>query len=104
MSSDGGSFGSAGLYVGTDWQGGGGPHPGRPPILSAHADSPPILSIDAGHAAMSVSITPMKRMGDEAVAFARELAQQAALFAADCERLHAEQHGRAHDDGQQTAD
>ena len=37
------------------------------------------------------------------MAFARELARQAALFAADCERLHAAQHGQAHDEGQQDA-
>ena len=79
MSSGGGSFGSAGLYVGTDWA----------VRCSTYPDSTPILSIDAGHAAMSVSITPMKQMGDEAVAFAREFARQAALFAAECERLHA---------------
>ncbi len=91
MSSDGGSFGSAGLYVGTDWA----------VRCSTYPDSTPILSIDAGHAAMSVSITPMKRMGDEAVAFATELAQQAARFAAECERLHAAQH--AQDIGQQDA-
>src|ERR1017187_6004445 len=94
MSSDGGSFGSTGLYVGTDWQG----------RCSTYPHSTPILSIDAGRTTLSVSITPMKRMGEEAVAFAREFARQATLFAADCERLHAEQHGQAHDEGQQTAD
>src|ERR1022692_4294997 len=93
MSSDGGSFGSAGLYVGTDWQ----------VRWSTYPASTPILSIDAGRTTLRVSITPLKRMGDEAVAFARELARQAALFAADCERLHAAQHGQAHDEGQQDA-
>ena len=91
MSSDGSSFGSAGLYVGTGWQ----------VRCSTYPASTPILTIDAARTAMSVSITPMKRMGDEAVAFARELAQQAALFAADCERLYAAQH--AQDTGQQDA-
>jgi|ERR1017187_483264 hypothetical protein len=79
MSSEGSSFGSAGLYVGTDWQ----------VRCSTYPASTPILSIDAGRSAMSVSITPMKQISDEAVAFARELARQAALFAAECERLHA---------------
>ena len=79
MSGDGSSFGSAGLYVGTDWQ----------VRCSTYPASTPILTIDAGRSAMSVSITPMKQMGDEAVAFARELARQATLFAAECERLHA---------------
>jgi hypothetical protein len=93
MSSDGSSFGSAGLYVGTDWQ----------VRCSTYPDSTPILSIDAGRTVMSVSITPLKQMGDEAVAFARELARQAARFAADCERLHAAQHGQVCETGQQAA-
>ena len=94
MSSDGSSFGSAGRSVRTDWQ----------VRCSTYPDSTPILSIDAGRTVMSVSITPLKQMGDEAVAFARELARQAALFAADCERLHAEQHGQACETDQQAAD
>ena len=94
MSSDGSSFGSAGLYVGTDWQ----------VRCSTYPDSTPILSIDAGRTVMSVSITPLKQMGDEAVAFARALARHAALFAADCERLHAEQHGQACGEGHPPAD
>jgi hypothetical protein len=85
MSSEGSSFGSAGLYVGTDWQ----------VQCSTYPASTPILTIDAGRSAMSVSITPMKRIGAEAVAFARELARQAALFAAECERLHAAQQDQA---------
>ena len=71
---------------------------------STYPQSTPILTIDAGRAAMSVSITPMKRIGDEAVAFARELARQAALFAAECERLHAAQRGQARETDQQDAD
>ena len=54
MSGDGSSFGSAGLYVGTDWQ----------VRCSTYLASTPILTIGAGRAAMSVSITPMKRIGD----------------------------------------
>jgi hypothetical protein len=93
MSTESRSFGSGGLYVGTDWQ----------VRCSTYPASTPILSIDAGRSAMSVSITPMKQIGDEAVAFARELARQAAVFAADCERLHAAQHGQAHGEGQPDA-
>jgi hypothetical protein len=78
MSSESSSFGSSGVYVGTDWQ----------VRCSTYPASTPILTIDAGRSAMSVSVTPMKQMSDEAVAFARELARQAALFAAECERLH----------------
>ena len=87
MSSDGSSFGSGGLYVGTDWR----------VRCSTYPGSTPILTIDAGRSAMSVSITPMKRIGNEAVGFAREFARQAALFAAECERLHAAQHAQDQD-------
>jgi hypothetical protein len=79
MSSEGSSFGSAGLYVGTDWQ----------VRCSTYPASTPILTIDAGRSAVSVSVTPMKQMSEKALAFAREFARQAALFAAECERLHA---------------
>jgi len=85
MSTEGSSFGSAGLHVGTDWQ----------VRCSTYPASTPILTIGAGRTAMSVSITPMKQIGEEAVAFARELARQTARFAAECERLHAAQHNQA---------
>ena len=87
MSNDGGSFGSAGLHIGSDWA----------VRCSTYPDTTPILSVDAGRSAMSVSITPMKRIGNEAVGFAREFARQAALFAAECERLHAAQHAQDQD-------
>ena len=82
MSSDGSSFGSASLHVGADWM----------VRCCTYPETTPILSIDAGTTAVSVSIADRQQMSGEAVAFARELARQAARFAADCERLHAAQH------------
>ncbi len=82
MSSDGGSFGSTSVHVGADWH----------VRCSTYPTTTPILSIDAGNAAVSVSIADREHMPAEGLAFARELARQAARFAADCERLHAAQH------------
>ena len=81
MSSDGGSFGISSLHIGTDWA----------VRCCTYPETTPILCIDAGNAALSVSIADGERASAEAVAFARELARQAARFAADCERLHAAQ-------------
>jgi hypothetical protein len=55
----------------------------------------PILSVFAGRLTVSISIADRTAMPAHAVAFARELAAQAAVFAAECERLHAAQHGQA---------
>jgi hypothetical protein len=79
MSSDGGSFGATSLRTGSDWY----------VQCSAYPHEAPILTVDAGP--MSVSISPADRHEVSAgtVAFAGELARQAALFAAECERLHA---------------
>ena len=85
MSSDGSSFGSAGLHIGSDWA----------VRCSTYPDTTPILSVDAGRTTVSVSIAPTKGMTAQGVAFARELARQAARFAADCERLHAAQQNQA---------
>jgi hypothetical protein len=82
VSSGGSSFGTASVHVGADWH----------VRCSTYPATTPILSIDAGNAAVSVSIADRERMPAEAVTFARELARQAARFAADCERLHAAQH------------
>jgi hypothetical protein len=55
----------------------------------------PILSVRAGRLSVNISIADRTAMPAHAVAFARELAAQAAVFAAECERLHAAQHGPA---------
>ncbi len=83
MSSAGGSFSSAGLHVGTDWH----------VQCSTYPDRTPILSVDAGHHAISVCIAGRTVISAEAVAFARELAHEAGRFAAECERLHTAQAG-----------
>ena len=92
-SSHGGSFGRTRLHVGTDWY----------VVCHTYPDTTPILNIDAGATGISVTPASRKLITAEAVAFARALARHAALFAADCERLHAEQHGQAHDEAQQVA-
>jgi len=79
VSSAGGSFGCVSLHVGTDWH----------VQCSTYDTTTPILSIDAGHCGMSVSIAGRTAISPGAVAFARELAREAARFAAECERLHA---------------
>ena len=55
----------------------------------------PILSVYAGRLSVSISIADRTVIPAHAVAFARELAAQAAVFAAECERLHAAQQGQA---------
>ena len=51
----------------------------------------PILTVQAGRLSVSISIADRTVIPAHAVAFARELASQAAAFAAECERLHAAQ-------------
>jgi hypothetical protein len=51
----------------------------------------PILSVRAGRLTVSISIADRTVIPAHAVTFARELASQAAAFAAECERLHAGQ-------------
>lgn len=52
--------------------------------------SSPILDISAGRASVAISFVRKAFDDDTIVRFARELAQQAALFAAEAERLYAE--------------
>ena len=78
MKSSGGSSGHLGIYVGQDWW----------TFLSTYEDHTPILDISCGSMTVAISIADRK-VTDPAVAFARELAAQAAQFAAEVERLHA---------------
>jgi hypothetical protein len=55
-----------------------------------YQDSAPILDIRAGNASVAVSLSG-KGIDEAAVNLARELAQQAQLFATEVERLHAAQ-------------
>ena len=82
MRSGGGSFGQISLHVGQDWW----------TFLNTYDDHSPILDVAAGSTTVTVSIADRK-VDESALEFARELASQAAQFAAEVERLHA-QHGQ----------
>ena len=79
MRSGGGSFGRINLHVGADWH----------TFLSTYDEHSPILDVAAGSTTVTVSIADRK-VDDCALEFARELASQAAGFAAEVERLHAQ--------------
>ena len=79
MSTGGGSFACVGVHVGADWTIGCHTYPGTTPILT----------VGAGPVSVSFSIAARTPVPADGAAFARELARQAARFAADCERLHA---------------
>ena len=76
----GGSFSRIGFQIGTDWQ----------IYCHTYADTTPILDIDAGSSSVAISLRG--RTADKsAVEFARSLADEAAKFAAEVERVHAVQ-------------
>ena len=75
--SGGGSFGQISLHVGQDWW----------TFLNTYDDHSPILDVAAGSTTVTFSIADRKA-SDSALEFARELASQAAQFAAEVERLH----------------
>ena len=79
MRSGGGSFAQIGLHLGQDWW----------TFLSTYDDHSPILDVAAGSTTVTFSIADRK-VDDSAQEFARELASQAAQFAAEVERLHAQ--------------
>ena len=80
MRSGGGSFGRIGLHVGADWW----------TFLNTYDDHSPILDVAAGSTTVTFSIAD-RNIDDSALAFARELASRATQFAAEVERLHAQQ-------------
>jgi hypothetical protein len=82
MKSCGGSSGHVGVYVGQDWW----------THLSTYEDHTPILDISCGSMTVAISVTDRQVTGP-ALEFARELAGQAAKFAAEVERLHARHPG-----------
>ena len=88
MRSGGGSFGRIGLYVGEDWW----------THLSTYDIHTPIFSIDVGSTSVAISIGG-REITTAAVEFGRELASQAARFAAELERLHTQQHPCGDDGG-----
>ena len=79
MRSSGGSFGQISLHIGQDWW----------TFLNTYDDHSPILDVAAGSTTVTVSIAD-RMVDDCALEFARELASQAAGFAAEVERLHAQ--------------
>ena len=81
MRSGGGSMTRIGMHAGEDWW----------TFLSTYPDHTPILDISCGSSTVSVCLSD-RHAGPVAVAFARELAAQAAGFAAEVERLHARDH------------
>jgi tRNA/tmRNA/rRNA uracil-C5-methylase (TrmA/RlmC/RlmD family) len=81
MKSGGGSSAHVGMYVGEDWW----------TFLSTYDDHTPILDVTCGSATVSLSVADRKT-GTAAVEFARDLADKAAKFAAEIERLHAQDH------------
>jgi len=87
MSTSGGSFGTASMHAGTDWA----------VRCSTYPDQLPILSIDAGNFGVTITVAGRSEPGPGGAAFARELAAQAARFAAECERIHAASSGSAPD-------
>lgn len=80
MSGDNGTICSVGLYVGADsWV-----------TCHHYGDKTPILVIDAAGISASISVKG-RDASESALQFARALAHHAQAFAADVERLHAEQ-------------
>ncbi len=79
MRSGGGSFARINLHVGADWH----------TFLSTYDEHSPILDVAAGSTTVTFSIADRKA-DESALEFARELASQAAQFAAEVERLHAQ--------------
>jgi len=77
--SGGGSFARINLHVGGDWW----------TFLSTYDEHSPILDVAAGSTTVTFSIADRKA-DDSALEFVRELASQAAQFAAEVERLHAQ--------------
>ena len=80
MRSGGGSFAQISLHVGADWW----------TFLNTYDEHSPILDVAAGSTTVTFTIADRK-VDDSALEFARELASQAAQFAAEVERLHAQQ-------------
>jgi hypothetical protein len=73
------SFGSVNLHAGE------GTHVG----CHTYPHTTPILTVQAGRWSVDISIADRTAIPAHAVTFARELASQAAAFAAECERLYA---------------
>jgi hypothetical protein len=80
VSAGNGSYSRISMLVGSDWQ---------VRCLPVTAQTP-VLDIDAGETQLTVSIAS-REIRASAVEFAAELARQASQFAAEVERLYADQ-------------
>jgi hypothetical protein len=80
VSGDGGSFSHLGFHIGTDWRA----------VCHTYDDRAPILAVDAGTCSVSFYVVG-SGTDAAAVEFARALVREAQAFAAEVERLHAEQ-------------
>jgi hypothetical protein len=80
VSNKGGSFSHFSYHVGGDWV----------VRCTTYPDTTPILSLDAGSSAVSVT-TKGKDADKAAVEFARALAREAQKFADEMQRMHAAQ-------------
>jgi hypothetical protein len=86
MKSGGGSMARIGVHVGEDWW----------TFISTYDDHSPILDISAGSTTVTVCFDG-SQVPASALEFARELAEKAARFAAEAERLHVRDHSEGPD-------
>ncbi len=93
MSGDGGSFSHISYHIGDGWR----------VRCSTYASTTPILSVDAGPSALSIT-TKGNDAGKTAVDFARALAHEAQRFADEMERMHAAQLDGADSTGKAAGD
>ena len=92
MSDDRDSFSNVSFHVGCDWR----------TYCHTYEDRSPIFAIAAGRSAVSVSVKG-RNADKAAVEFARALALDAQIFAAEVERLYAAQ-VEANDSGDKADD
>jgi hypothetical protein len=93
VSSDGGSFSHLGFHIGTDWRA----------VCHTYDDRAPILAVDAGTCSVSFYLVG-SGTDKAAVEFARSLAHEAQAFAAEIERLSAEETEVGNDGEDKAAD
>ena len=86
MSGDRDSFSNISYHVGCDWR----------TYCHVYEDRAPIFAIAAGRSAVTISV-PGRTADKAAVEFARAMALDAQLFAAEMERLYAAQAGTGHE-------
>ena len=88
------SYTSLGVYAGSD----------ATVRCSTYPHEGPILAVDTRRVSVNLAVAGRKDTPAWAVQFARQLAEQAQVFAAECERLHAAQHGGGNGQGADAKD